>query len=193
MLPLILASTSPYRRHLLEAAGIKARTAPPNVDERAVQMSDPLALATELALRKARAVAGAHPDALVLGADQVAYDLENPAAHFGKPLDPEDHRRRLTSMLGRKHALVTGIALVGPGIEITDHETSVIHFRGDIGGEEIAAYVASGEGSGCAGGYTVEGRGIFLIERIEGDWFNVVGLPLPRVMSLLRKHGWRYQ
>jgi septum formation protein len=189
MRELILASTSPWRRRMLVDAGIAVRTESPGVDERSVRLSDPVELACELARRKARAVAARHPGEWILGADQVAH--EPGGEPFGKPEDPDDHLRRLRSMVGRSHALVTGFALVGPGVEVVGHETTVMHVRADLDDDELVAYVSTGEGAGCAGGYAVEGRGVFLFERIDGDWFNVVGLPLLRVLGVLRAHGWR--
>jgi septum formation protein len=197
MQQLILASTSPYRRRLLDAAGIEVRVEAPGVDESEVKLTDPVALARELARRKAAAIAARHPGAWVLGADQVAYALDaqgNPDGEpFGKPLDPEDHLRRLKSMVGRRHALVTGFALLDPGEQTVRHETTVLKFRDDLEEAELAAYVASGEGSGCSGGYAADGRGVFLIERIEGDWSNVIGLPVLAVLDLLRARGWRFR
>lgn len=191
MRELILASTSPYRRRMLVDAGITVRTESPGVDERAVQGSDPVELARELARRKARAVAERNPGAWVLGADQVVHDPDRAGDPYGKPADPEDHLRTLRAMVGRRHALVTGYAVIGPGVEVVGHEITMMYVRADLQDDELVAYVATGEGSGCAGGYAVEGRGVFLFDRIDGDWFNVIGLPLLRVMDVLRAHGWR--
>jgi septum formation protein len=99
----------------------------------------------------------------------------------------------LRSMVGRRHALVTAVALVGPGFADTVTEETVLSVRADLDDAELEAYVATGEGSGCAGGYAAEGRGAFLFERIEGDFFNVLGLPLLRVIGLLRARGWRFE
>jgi septum formation protein len=151
-----------------------------------------VALACDLARRKARAVAARHPEGWVLGADQVVYDPGPPTEIFGKPADRVDHLRRLTAMVGREHALVTGFALVGPGHELVGHDATRVRFRSDIDEDELRAYVATGEGAGCSGGYAAEGRGVFLIERIDGDLFNVIGLPLLRVMDALRAVGWRF-
>ncbi len=190
-----LASTSPWRRRMLEAAGLRIRAEAPGVDERSVLRADPVELARELALQKARAVAARHPGEWVLGADQVGYDpeLREP---FGKPADPEDHLARLASLVGRSHVLVTGFALVRGGDtpeEVVEDVSTSLVVRADLTREELLAYVRTGEGSGCAGGYAIEGLGAFLFERVDGDWFNVVGLPLLRVMTLLRERGWRFE
>lgn len=191
-----LASTSPWRRRLLEAAGVRVGIEAPGVDERAVTLPDPVALARDLARRKALAVADRHPGDWVIGSDQVGFDPEV-GEPFGKPDDPEDHLRRLRALVGRPHVLVTGVALVRRGAdggveeEVFDQRTT-LHVRADLGEDELTAYVATGEGSHCAGGYAVEGLGAFLFERIDGDWFNVVGLPLLPLMSALRRRGWRF-
>lgn len=193
---LILASTSRWRREMLAAVGILVEAVAPGVDERAlVAHGAPGAQASDLAQRlagaKADAVAARHPGRWILAADQLATDG---AEVFGKPDDAEDHVRRLRNLRGRSHALVTGWCLVGPdggrrgGVE----ETRLL-MRSDLTDAELAAYVASGEGSGCAGGYAIEGRGAFLFERTEGDWFNIVGLPLFAVIGGLRGAGWRHR
>jgi septum formation protein len=187
---IVLASTSPWRKAMLEAAGFRVECEPPGVDERAVSEPDPRRLAAVLAEAKARAVARRRPDAWVLGADQVVTDG---AEVWGKPLDPADHLARLQAMRGRSHDLVTGFCLLGPdGVEEIGLETTRLWVRDDLTDDELRAYVATGEGSGCAGGYAAEGQGAWLFSRIEGDWFNVMGLPLLRVIDALRRHRWRY-
>jgi septum formation protein len=194
---LILASTSWYRQQLLRDAGIPFRAVSSGVDERAVTIARPDALARELARQKALAVARREPEAWVLGADQVAFHLDDdgrPASGpFGKPADPEDHLRTLRAMVGRRHALLTAFTIVGPGIDVQGDETTVMWVRSDLEEDELRAYVATGEGSDCAGGYAAESRGVFLFERIEGDWSNVVGLPVLRVLGALRAAGWRFR
>ena len=185
---LILASTSPWRRALLERAGVPCESLAPEVDERACALTEPVALAEALALLKARAVAARRPGALVLGADQVVH-LDGRVFH--KPSSPEEHRRELLALRGRTHELVTGVALLGPGTERVFHKRTRLTFREDLSEAEIDAYVASGEGSGCAGGYEIERRGAWLCASIEGSWFNVVGLPVLRVLGELRRLGWR--
>ncbi len=183
---LILASESPWRRELLERAGVPCEGRAHTVDEYALVEPDPVARARALALAKARSLDGAQ-DAWVLGADQVCH-LDGRIFH--KPVDAGDHLAQLQALGGRTHELVTGVALVGPGIEVVFDERTRITMR-ELGADELRAYLATGEGAGCAGGYQVEGRGAQLIERVDGDWFNVVGLPVLRVVSALREHGWR--
>ena len=189
---LLLASTSGVRRALLEAAGIPVQCESPGVDERAFVASDPVELARTLARAKARAVAARFPGRLVLGADQVGYDLERPEAHYGKPADRGAQVEMLRAMRGRAHVLVTGFAFVVDGDEEVGHERTVLHVRADVSDAELAAYAATGEGAGSAGGYEAERRGAFLFERIDGDWFNVLGLPVLRVFDGLRRRGWRF-
>lgn len=173
---------------MLESAGFDVRCVPPEIDESLALAADPCDRAARLARQKARAVADRLPGAWVLGADQVAWDG---AEVFGKPRDAADHLARLRSLRGRSHDLVTAFAIVHPDGEDAGLETTRLWMRADLGDDELAAYVAGGEGTGCAGGYAAEGRGAWLFSRIEGDWNNVLGLPLFAVIAALRARGWR--
>jgi len=184
---LILASASPSRLAMLRSAGVAVRAVGSHVSE-VSDLMDPGDRAVALALRKARAVADTAGDAVVLGADQVAYC---DGAVFGKPVDSDDHLARLRTLRSRTHSLVTGWALVGPHGEVTGRCVTALHGRPDVTDAELAQYVASGEGTYCAGGYAIEGRGALLFRRIEGDYFNVLGLPLLDVLGALRSLGWR--
>lgn len=195
--PLILASTSPWRQKMLRQAGVGCTVVAPDVDERAVPWDEPVSLVRELARQKAADVAARHPGAIVIGADQVAYDPEQPSEVWGKPANPTEHLAGLCALRGRMHCLVTGFAIVGGGpeqadLDVVEHETTRLWVRPDLTDDELRAYVATGEGSACAGGYAAEGLGGFLFSRIEGDWFNVLGLPLFRVLDGLRRRGWRF-
>jgi len=189
---LILASTSGVRRALLEAAGIRVQCEASGVDERAFAGPDPVELARTLAVAKARSVAARFPGRLVLGADQVGFDASRPEAHFGKPADRDAHLAMLRALRGRAHVLVTGFAFVYDGDEEVGDERTVLHVRSDLADAELEAYADSEEGRGSAGGYEAERRGAFLFERIDGDWFNVLGLPMLRVLDALRRRGWRF-
>lgn len=184
--PVVLASTSPARLALLRAAGVRCEGRAPGVDESLLLAEDPVGLARIRAAAKAAAVHA--PDAVVIGADQVAH-LDGEA--FGKPLDPDDHRRRLRQLRGRTHTLSTAVTLFHGAARVDLVRHTHLRFRADVSDAEIDAYVATGEGSGCAGGYAAEGLGAQLIESIEGDYFNVLGLPLLDVVGELRRLGWR--
>jgi len=173
---------------MLRDSGLDVEAEAPGVDEISDD-ADPVARAQALAARKAGAVRARRPDAVVIGADQVVTDGTE---IWGKPVDRADHVRRLSSMRGHHHDLVTGWAIVGPGIERSGHQRTRLWARADVTDDEIARYVDTGEGTGCAGGYAIEGRGVFLFERIEGDWFNIIGLPLLPVLGALRGLGWRF-
>ena len=190
MRKLILASTSPWRRSLLEGAGVSVEAIAPEVDEGTCLDPDPVARALTLAQWKAEAVAKRVENATVLGADQVLWDGVQAG---GKPGNPEEHLAILMSLRGRAHSLYTGFCVLGPnGTREEGVEETRLWMRDDLSEEELLAYVRSGEGSQCAGGYAVEGHGAWLFSRIEGDWYNVIGLPLLRVLSVLRTMGWRY-
>lgn len=185
---LLLASTSPWRLGLLRDAGIRCEAVSPEVDEDAITAPDPVALAVARATAKALAVARRSPGALVLGADQVAHLDGEP---FGKPRDPEDWIARLRALRGRAHLLSTGVALAEDELVESFVVSSEVRFRADVSDEEILDYVALGEARGCAGGYQVERRGAWLVEAVDGDWWNVIGLPLLPLIGHLRARGWR--
>ena len=185
---LVLASGSRWRRELLAAAGVHVLGIEHRVDERSFGDLPPVELATTLALEKARSVVELAPEALIIGADQVVH-LDG--RRFDKPRDAAEQQAHLRTLRGRTHQLVTGVAVVGPGVERVFHEATRVSFRADVSDDEIAAYVATGEGRGSAGGYEIEGRGAQLAEAIEGSWFNIVGLPVLPLVSTLRELGWR--
>lgn len=188
---LLLASTSRWRREILESAGIQTRCIAPGVDERAVRIEDPVALVQELAHQKAAAVASQHSGRWVLGADQMLFDE---FGVWGKPANPEEHFERLCAMRGRGHTLATGFCVItGDEKPIIDVELTTLQVRADLEDAELRAYVATGEGSQCAGGYAIEGRGAFLFAGYQGDYTNILGLPIFRVLDVLRRHGWRFE
>ena len=189
MRTLILASTSPWRRQILENCGIKVHAIPSNVDESRCVARDPVVHAATLARWKAEAVAQNAGNGVVLGADQVMWDGEQV---FGKPKDADDHFSMLCAMRGQDHWLVTAFCIInGARVEEGVSRTR-LRVRHDLSDSEIRAYVATEEGRYCAGGYAIERHGGWLFEETEGDWFNIVGLPLFDVLSYLRRMGWTY-
>ncbi|MFT4627282.1 MAG: septum formation protein [Myxococcota bacterium] len=188
---LVLASTSHTRRTLLRQSGIRHRAFSPDVDESAIRSPDPAQEALLRAGEKARQVALREPHAVVIGADQVAYDPDRPEVHWGKPGGNAEAIHRLRGSRGRTHALVTGLVVIAKGRETSSTVTTHLTVRSDLTDAEIDAYVATGEGAGCAGAYAAEGRGVFLFDSIDGDWTNVLGLPIPELLTHLRRLGWR--
>jgi septum formation protein len=185
---LLLASTSSARRALLDGLALPYRTIAPGVDE-AVAPGTPVAQAVaQLAERKARAVAALHPRSLVIGADQLV-SLDGRA--LGKPADADAARAQLAAMAGRGHEILTAVCVMGPGFLVTEVDIARLHVR-PLSAEELDGYVALGEWQGCAGGYRVEGRGQALFSRIEGDRTSIQGLPMQRVVRLLREAAVRF-
>lgn len=184
--PLVLASTSPARRALLDQVGLSYEAVSPEVVEVLDREAPALDQARSLALQKAQAVATRRPEAIVIGADQV---LEVDGRSFGKPESAEQALAQLRLLNGRTHALVTAFAILAPGrAPVVDEEVSRMTVRA-LSEAELQAYVATGEWHGCAGSYRLEGRGLALFERLEGDHTNVLGLPVPRLLTHLRALG----
>jgi septum formation protein len=172
--PLVLASRSPQRRALLEQLGVPFRAEPADVDE--LTEGEPRAVVVENALRKAHAVRGAR----VLGVDtEVVLGSEL----LGKPGDEAEAEGFLRRLSGREHEVMSGIALVDGDRELTEVSVTCVRFRA-LADREIAWYLAAGEWRERAGGYAIQGRGAALVEAIEGDYWNVVGLPLPALLRL---------
>ena len=182
---LILASASPRRRRLMRQIGLAFQVMPGEVDEDVIISCDPLENIQAVALRKARDVAARVEDGIVIGADtQILIDGET----LGKPTDEADAARMLSRLSGRDHQVITGVALVdaGTGLEKTWVETTLVFFR-ELSESEISAYVHTGEPMGKAGAYGIQGRAAAFVDRIEGCYFNVVGLPLAKLVQNLRK------
>jgi septum formation protein len=187
MTRLVLASTSPWRLKLLSEAGIVVGAVAPLVDEEKIVGPGPVETAQMRALAKAQSVAEHHSDALVVGADQVIHmDGET----IGKPPDDAIWLQRLQAMRGRTHQLTTAVALVDRAGSEEFTVTTEVRFRGDLTDQELQSYIACGEARGCAGGYMIERRGAWLVESIQGDWCNVIGLPVLHLVSRLRARGW---
>lgn len=183
---IVLASTSRWRREMLRAAGIVAESAAPDCDETSINPPNPRERALARAAAKAEAILAT--DALVIGADQVCH-LDGVV--YSKPKSAEDHRRQLRELRGRTHTLTDGVAVRGLGVNANFASDARVTLRADLGDDELDAYVATGDADGCCGGYRVEGLGASLIERVDGDWYTVIGLPLFELITTLRAAGWR--
>jgi septum formation protein len=183
--PLILASASPRRAEILRAVGWPFETCVADVDESVKRDETPVQYVERLAREKAMFVAERRLCGLVLGADTVVV-VESEM--LGKPRDEEDARRMLRKLSGRWHDVLTGIALVRAENKrsLVAHERTRVLFA-EMSEEEIAWYVATGEPMDKAGAYAVQGRAALFISKLDGDYWNVVGLPLRSVYRLLRE------
>jgi septum formation protein len=184
MSPLVLASGSPQRRAILTTLAVDHRVVVPDVDEGSE--GDPVAVAVDNALLKARAVAADQPaGTFVLGSDTVIVDdLDGPARAVGKPADATEAAAMLRRWSGAGHRVASAAAVVrstGPGGTPATHQaeadTTLVRFR-TLSADDVAWYVGTGEWEGRAGGYAIQLRGTLLVEGIEGDWWTVVGLPV---------------
>lgn len=186
---LVLASASPRRAEILAQVGIPFVVDPSGVSEVPDPDWDPCELATRLAARKAMDVAHRHPDAdLVLGADTIVV-LDSEV--FGKPVDAAHAERMLARLSGRAHAVITGWSLVEPGGTRAMAEfTSSRVFFDELDAETIRRYVATGEPMDKAGAYAIQGKAGLFVQAIEGDYANIVGLPIAAVGRALRQFGW---
>ena len=182
---IILASESPRRRELLTLMGLDFTVITSNVVEQPPHGATPDAYVKALALQKAQAVACAHPKDCVIGADTIVY-LD--AAILGKPHTSENAKRYLTRMQGRTHTVYTGVAVITNGRPDVRCCTTDVTFA-PMSEREIDAYVATGEPLDKAGAYGVQGPGGVFVERIDGNYFNVIGMPLPLLYRMLRDAG----
>jgi septum formation protein len=181
---LVLASQSPRRSEILRQAGIPFTVRTGDVDESPLPGESPRAYVERLAEMKARAIHAA-PDETVLGADTtVVIDGEI----LAKPVSPADAQRMLTLLSGRRHDVLTGICLLRRGEAACDVATTTVVFA-PLSEREIAAYVDSGEPMDKAGAYAIQGLASKFVERIEGDYFNVMGLPVALVYRKLNQAG----
>ena len=182
---LILASASPRRRALLTQIGVPHQVVPAHLDESRAPDEPALAYVRRLALEKARAVARQHPEATVLAADTTVV-LRGEI--LNKPFDLAEAERMLRALAGGVHHVHTGIAVVAGGVARAHVETTAVQMTA-IPDAELAAYLATGDSLDKAGAYGIQGYAGRWVERIEGDFFNVVGLPLAATVRLLREVG----
>lgn len=185
----VLASASPRRRELLTLIGIEHVVLPSNIDETMHTGEIPAEHALRLAVEKACAVARSHPDAVVIGSDTVVV-LDDRV--LGKPASPDAAREMLRSLNGRTHRVITAVAVAYGGVTSQGAEEVSVTFR-RLADDEIDAYVETREGMDKAGAYGIQGFGATIVEKIEGDFFAVMGMPLVRLIGLLRDAGLRYR
>jgi septum formation protein len=184
---IVLASASPRRQELLRNAGIPFTVQPADINETPLAGESPRAYAERLAREKALAVWQSRSQDYVLGADTI---VVVDGAILGKPRDRDDALRMLRLLSGRTHVVITGVCLVGPvssNIQIAAETTFVTMC--EVSDDEIRDYVATGEPMDKAGAYAIQGIASRWIPRIEGDYSNVVGLPVALVYAMLRERG----
>ena len=182
--PLLLASSSPQRRAILDQLGLPFDVVVPRYEEHDPPDADPIALVREHARGKADSVAAEADGRLVLGVDTT---VVCEGRVYAKPADVADAERMLEALGGRIHQVVSGLCLLTPGWEVVETETTRVTFRA-LTPRDLASYLATLEWEGRAGGYAIQGRGAALVERIEGDYLNVVGLPATLLVRLLVEH-----
>jgi nucleoside triphosphate pyrophosphatase len=179
--PLLLASTSPQRRAILEQLGLPFEVAAPSYEEHDAPDADPVALVREHARGKARSVAAAAGGRPVLGVDTT---VVGGGRLYGKAGGPAEAAYMLAALAGTTHEVVSGLCLRTDAWEEVEHEVTRVTFR-PLTARDMAAYVGSGEWRDRAGAYAIQGRGAALVERIDGDYLNVVGLPAALLVRLL--------
>jgi septum formation protein len=185
---LVLASASPRRLDVLRQLALAPSVRPADVDESYLEGERPQEHVERLARSKARVVAEMEPEALVIGGDTVVVDGERVLT---KPADPEDAVSMLMGLAGRRHEVLSGIAIVGPHRTVSAVARTEVRMRPF--GEDVArAYVETGEPMDKAGAYGIQGLGAALVESLEGDYYAVVGFPVAEFLGLLEQMGWRY-
>ena len=184
---LVLASASPRRLQLLESIGIKPDVKPSSIDETPLKGEAPKDYALRLALAKAESVAKNHPKAIILGADTV---VAVGRRILGKPENSDEAMRFLRLLSGRKHRVITAIAVISSQKPLSRVITSEVRFK-RLAESEIASYLASNEWQGKAGGYGIQGQAARYVRWIGGSYTNIVGLPLYETMCLLEGVGYQ--
>ena len=180
---IILASKSPRRMELLAMLGLDFTVIPAEGDENADPNAEPGEMVMWLASQKAEEVAKYHPDSLVIGSDTLVFLDGKP---LGKPHTEDEAFKMLSSLSGRTHLVCTGVAVIYGDRRIVDFEKTDVEFR-ELTTEEIWEYIETGEPMDKAGAYGIQGRGSVFIPGIKGDYFNVVGLPLCKLWTILNE------
>jgi septum formation protein len=184
---IVLASSSPRRQELVRNLGLNALVIPSQVDEEADPGLAPWQIVEELALRKADSVAQKHEDAIVIGSDTIVV-LDGDI--LGKPRDEADALDMLRRLQGRTHEVFSGIACVDARAKLraVRHARTIVRMK-PLSDEQIRRYIATGEPMDKAGSYAIQGIGATIVTGIEGDYFNVVGMPLHLLSEMLSQFG----
>jgi septum formation protein len=180
---LVLASRSLRRQEILSAVGWEFEAIAADIDETRLAAEDAVSYVKRLARTKAETIAEKFPDRLVIGADTV---VVIGGEILGQPRNDDDARRMLRLLSGRWHDVLTGVALMKAGQSVVEHETTRVRFS-QMSTEEMDWYVGTGEPRGKAGAYGIQGPAALLINEIQGDYFNVVGLPVRLVFELSQR------
>lgn len=183
---IILASASPRRKEILENTKLKFDIIKSDIDEIILEKEAPIQAVMRLAFEKSMDIASKNEDDLIIAADTVVVLDEN---ILGKPKDKEEAYNMIRSLSGRTHEVITGISLVNLGLnkKIIDYVVSTVKFK-ELSDEDIKDYIHTNESLDKAGAYGIQGYGAMLVEKIEGDYFNIVGLPISKLSDLLKKH-----
>jgi len=187
MKKVVLASASPRRQVLLKQLGLKFSVDPGNGDEDNVTATDPHEMTRSISQRKAESAAARHPDAVIIAADTIGV-LDGQI--IGKPANAAAAKKMLTQLSGKPHRVITGYTVLDTATgKIVSNSVETLVYIKSLTKAEIDAYVATGEPLDKAGAYGIQGRGAALVECIEGDYFNVVGLPLFALAETLKEFG----
>ena len=182
----ILASGSPRRRELMEMLGVTVDIIPAKGEEKAPEHVSPAELVMALASAKAHEVGdGRGEDEVIIAADTIVWVN---GGVFGKPKSEDEAFSMLSVLSGHTHEVYTGVSVLRGGTEIKEYEMSRVTFR-ELSPEEIKRYIATGEPMDKAGAYGAQGKGALFVRHIDGDFFNVMGLPLCRLGKMLEKQG----
>lgn len=183
---LILASSSPRRKELLENLRLKFEISSSDADESFSESLSPAEVVMELASRKSGTVAQDYPDCFVIGSDTV---VVHDGAILGKPESGQEALQMLKKLSGNTHSVYTGVSIISPEKETRFYEKTDVTFW-DLSDEEIDTYIKSGEPFDKAGSYGIQGFGSMLVKEISGDYYTVVGLPVSKLIRELRKIGY---
>jgi len=184
---IILASASPRRQELLERIGLKFEVEPSRYEEQTIPALGPHELVKRNSLEKAKTVAASRRNAIIIAADTIGVRR---GKIIGKPHTSTEARKMLTALSGRSHRVITGFTIIdtGTGKTVSRSVETKVYFR-KLTPEEIDAYVRTGEPLDKAGAYAIQGLGSLIVEKINGDYYNVIGLPLAALAQSLKEFG----